>query len=915
MNATDALRREAAIEAAIAANDLDQAASLATDYVREAGEFDGTDPQPSLPFRARHFLGQVQLRAGQLRQTLKALDPLVGTTGLSLELDTRLRLAVAEAHVRLGDHAQAVLALQGVPATLLVSLPLLRLRALRVRLRLGEVRHLSDELSTCAAALDTAGEAVNHALLLCDEGCAWDREGDLARAQVCWEQAERLTQPLPADPIRADVLLQLGRLEHLRGHLASSLDRYEAAQALAVGGQQLEVKLRQLLVRLDLGQEEPVRREAQRLLGDHPLDRLPEEVLPLAGMVRGLLDGTPPPDASPELRAVLALQQGQAEEARSLFIEALAASNSPERRARLVLSLGLLALGHGAPHEARSWLHEAEELARSRDLPQVLARAVQASGQIAAEQEGNEDLARKLFEEAVLITEVQAGLFRRAVHRATHRGQRSSVLRHLLRAACRRGDAAAVFRYQELERGRLLLDLLQSSGAAHIPLFQREEVRERHAELARIDGELAGEANGAQEGRRRALLGRREELLLRRDCDFEAFLHERGRAADTVLPAQPTLDDLRHRLPPGTLYVAPALIDEEVFLLAATREGAEVVRGGRTARLREQLEGWRHCVTNQMARYRYGWLNRSDRQKLDERLEEFGRTPLGDALFKVLRARPTRPRRLLWVPDVPLGRLPIHAVRRDGRYLVQDVDVVEGPSGAWLVHQARTRRRRGFFRPALVVTESPKVLPHAEPEGRAVAAAFWRSLHLTGAQADRKTVRAGLARAQIAHFACHADFDEARPLAACLHLPSGEPIHALEWLDEPVASLPLVTLSACRSAEVAPMLGQEVFGLVTGLLVGGVRAVLAGLWPVADLQALPLMTRFYRHRLTTDLAAALALAQREALAAPDSSPLFWAAFALYGDADALPAPGLVGRWLGRLRQRRHDRRFPLCSEE
>jgi hypothetical protein len=78
---------------------------------------------------------------------------------------------------------------------------------------------------------------------------------------------------------------------------------------------------------------------------------------------------------------------------------------------------------------------------------------------------------------------------------------------------------------------------------------------------------------------------------------------------------------------------------------------------------------------------------------------------------------------------------------------------------------------------------------------------------------------------------------------------------------------------------------------------------------VADREARPLMWRFYRHRLTADLAAALACAQREALSDPDSSPLFWSSFALFGDPSALPAPGPFRRWLARWLQVRHARHF------
>jgi CHAT domain-containing protein len=163
------------------------------------------------------------------------------------------------------------------------------------------------------------------------------------------------------------------------------------------------------------------------------------------------------------------------------------------------------------------------------------------------------------------------------------------------------------------------------------------------------------------------------------------------------------------------------------------------------------------------------------------------------------------------------------------------------------------------------------------------------------------------------HFACHAYFDARHPLAASIGLPGGEAWRAVEWLQEAVDGLPLVTLSACRSAEVGPLIGKEVFGLVTGLLGSGVRAVLAGLWPIADREARPFTWRFYRHRLTNDLADALALTQRETLQEAASSPLFWAAFALFGDPLALPAPGRWGRWWARWRQRRHARWFPVSE--
>jgi CHAT domain-containing protein len=304
-------------------------------------------------------------------------------------------------------------------------------------------------------------------------------------------------------------------------------------------------------------------------------------------------------------------------------------------------------------------------------------------------------------------------------------------------------------------------------------------------------------------------------------------------------------------------------------------------------------------------------MGAAQRSQLDERLDALGRGPLGIVISEALGSQSERPKRVLWVPDELLHGFPIHALRLGGRYLIQDVEFVWTFSGALCVHQAKTRKQqRGRFRPSVVIAETRTVLPEAEREGEGVAASFLRGRRLLPETVTRKTLKSWLARARVAHFACHAEFDGQRPLAARLILPSGEAIHALEWLEEPVCGLPLVTLSACRSAEVAPLLGREVFGLVTGLLGGGVRSILAGLWPVADREVPPLMWRFYRHRLVYDLPTALAQAQRGAVEDPSSSPLFWAVFALFGDGSALPVPGILGRLLGRYRYRWHQQRYP-----
>jgi hypothetical protein len=598
--------------------------------------------------------------------------------------------------------------------------------------------------------------------------------------------------------------------------------------------------------------------------------------------------------------------------ARDLYLRAVDETHAPARRARLALALGMLALAARDGPEAKRWLAQAESLAEKENLPEVLWRTLQAQGELAAEWEGDEERAHALFEKAVLLSEAQA---RKLIHRTDavmHGLRRGAVLRKLLRAACRRGDAAAVFRNQELERGRFLLDLWR---AAPVKGGRPGSSDDRLAELDRRITALDGEVDLAGSQPPDALLQHREELLLQRDRLFDAWLRDRSRTS-TALPSLPDLAELERAVKPGTVYIAPALIEDEWYLLVCRSGGpAQVVRGpGSGVTLAQQIAQLRQCLDGQLERYRLGFsLGRPERADLDSRLEELGRT-LGEALWPILDTGAAEGQRIIWVPDGALHGVPLHALRRGGRYLVEKHEVVYTFGGSLFVHQGRLAGRRPLLPRALVVTESPKVLPAAEREGEGVAAAFWCSRILHGADANQAALRKYLPGAAVVHLACHAYFDARHPLSASIGLPSGETWRALQWLDEPLDGLPLVTLSACRSAEVGGLAGREVFGLVTGLLGSGVRSVVAGLWPVADREALPFMYSFYRERLDADVPAALARAQRTALSQPEHSPLFWGAFAFFGDAESLPRPRWWWRWLSRWRQKRHARRFPATNE-
>ena len=258
MKLKDASRFEAEIDAALAASNLPRAEALAEGYVSAAhAEPLAGDPARSPWFRANYLAAQVALAAGRLAKVVHLLEPFLARTadlapGLACEVWLLSAEALARLEVRERAREHLARARQADPA--MERYPLLRLREIRIRLWLGEVDELSVELESCGQALGRAGELAGLALLACEEGRAWEARGDLTRTEACWHRAVNIAHGPDAAPIRAYVLLQLGRLEHLRGHLQAALDRYRDALACldASNPQWLEIRLRNLLVRLEI---------------------------------------------------------------------------------------------------------------------------------------------------------------------------------------------------------------------------------------------------------------------------------------------------------------------------------------------------------------------------------------------------------------------------------------------------------------------------------------------------------------------------------------------------------------------------------------------------------------------------------------------------------------------------------------
>lgn len=285
-----------------------------------------------------------------------------------------------------------------------------------------------------------------------------------------------------------------------------------------------------------------------------------------------------------------------------------------------------------------------------------------------------------------------------------------------------------------------------------------------------------------------------------------------------------------------------------------------------------------------------------------------------DLLRAPLAALPADVTRVVVVPDGPLHRLPIAALRESntGEPLGQRYVFSYTPSaGFWLGWTGRSVMRGSVLAVAdppidravsavnalrLATLDDALVLarlPRARREARRIAEiAGQESVVLEGSRATLDRLRGAMRdRVSLVHFATHAIVDEAHPERSAVLLAADATRDGL-LRSADIEALPLegraAVLSACSSAVGNVRDGEGAMSLARSFFRAGARAVVGSLWPLRDDEqerlAVALAEELARG---ATLADALAAAQRAAIAR-GAPPAAWAGLVALGDADVAP---------------------------
>ena len=443
-----------------------------------------------------------------------------------------------------------------------------------------------------------------------------------------------------------------------------------------------------------------------------------------------------------------------------------------------------------------------------------------------------------------------------------------------------REDAA--FGHIEQAKSRSLADLIAFRAGTLTPRVDSE----RGDEVPRLRQQVNWHTRQIEleELKRENRSGRRIDTLRRRARTLENRLIksvQAVQAADQEFAAVQggaafTLDEIREVVTPGTVLLEYYEARGRIYACVVSREQLHIAPVASVPAVRRLLRLLQFQLSKCALGARYPGAP-------PDRFPAAAGAHLAE-LYTMLVA-PIRHRlqadHLVIVPHGLLHSVPFHALFDGARFLVDAFTISYAPSAS--VYRLCCAKRPRADGEALLMGVPDARAPHIVDEIQAVSRAFPRARVFLGEEATAERLSTLGPTSPFIHMATHGLFRRDNPMFSSIRLGSG-PLNVID-LYELKLSAELVTLSGCSTGLNAIVAGDELVGLVRGLLYAGAQAVLVTLWDAFDMSTADFMESFYRNlRSSSNKARAAQLAMQE-LRAKYPHPFFWAPFMLVGQVN------------------------------
>lgn len=864
--------------------DLAKSLSLTEKLVGIADELD----EPVARARARRSWAQALAYANRFEEALATLNEateLADRAGAIVEA-ARCRLTTLHALARLGRHDEAVAVGESARAAFVEAGE--RVLAARADINLGVTRRMQDQPRAALAHFDRARLSLddqpmllaplesNRAEALLDLNRFTEAERAFLAARVAFEQAGAGRASAIVEGNLADLASRRGRLDKAIEHFERAMRRLGETEA---PGDVARLRAEQAEALAALGMHAEAAetyRRAVPVLRDRKMAW--EAARALAGLGRTLVALGRAEEAEPELAAAASafealkhstglgrvrINQASVAATRRRYQEAeglltMAADLLADRPAEMVLTrlhLSTLALAAGRLDEAEQRATAALLDARELDLAPLVADLLHVLARIRRAQ-GRTPEAVATLREAIREVERVRGMLGADRFRAAFLGGRMSVFEDAIAAVLDMdgpGAADEAFTLAERAKSRSLLDLLR--GGAHVveslgSSATDTDEAELLSEVSRLRGELNALYAQLDDPSRRKGADLPEWRRSVRDYEVRISGLERRLAAthrySAVFGDPVGLDAATAMLGQNTGLVEFFVESGRYSAIVATRENREVFRGlASPEEIADRVEALYFQVGRAIAR---GLPDGPTGDRLADAAETEAAAlcrllvePMADAIEPLTR--------LIVVPHGGLHAVPFHTLCRSDGAIIETKEVLYTPSASVLdqmLRQPDAAPGASTKRHSVVIGFSDELIPHAEREAREVAECLGDARLLIGADATIERVVKETRGAGLVHFATHARFIHANPMASGIKLAdgwlSGRDIYGMR-LDGAA-----VTLSGCDTGRSALTAGEELMGLTRAFLVAGARSLLLSLWPTHDRYTAELMLQVYTQR-------------------------------------------------------------------
>lgn len=442
-----------------------------------------------------------------------------------------------------------------------------------------------------------------------------------------------------------------------------------------------------------------------------------------------------------------------------------------------------------------------------------------------------------------------------------------------------RSDAAQeAFSYMEAAKSRSFAELLTHHAQAvpEAPPGQSglvHRIREMREELNWYYRRLETEQLRAEHPSPEKIEKLRKETLAHENELLRALREVPSGPALGQSAAPSSVEQVRASLPPDAVLIEYFSLREQFIAAVLTRQTLTLVPVTPVSRVMNLLR----LFDFQIGKFRLaGDYLKQFQQPLFESTRAHLRT-----LYEELLA-PLEPylagHHLVIVPHGVLHYLPFQALFDGERYLIDSHTISYAPSASiFSLCQQKTELVSG---PPLVLGMPDENAPHILDEVQAVSKILSDADLVTGANATQEILHKKELRSRLIHIATHGTFRQDNPMFSGIRLGAGQlnlyDLYQLKLQTE------LITLSGCATGLNVVTSGDELLGLVRGLLYAGARTVLLTLWNVHDRSTSEFMAAFYKHLEDGDSKASAMRSAMTDLRSRYPHPYYWAPFTLTG---------------------------------